>query len=196
MVEVPNLTSLQFHLTTPVYRYHQHQGETNDCGPTCLAMAANARLNEARFVGATVAQEMNHWRLRARPRPQLVAHRIPHWATFPWGIVQYLRDHGIAARWALGGTLERLQRNVQDDWITLVLIGEPLRWQRGRYAGWGHFKIVFGYTPGEGLLFVDPAQVHLPDPPKNWQQNGLSWQDEASFLRQWRQMGRLYIEVD
>ncbi|HNT73393.1 MAG TPA: C39 family peptidase [Anaerolineae bacterium] len=196
MVEAPDLTSLQFHLATPVYRYHQHQGETNDCGPTCLAMAANARLGEARFLGAAVAQEMNRWRPSARPKLQMTPPRIRRWATFPWGIVQYLRDHGIAARWAVGGTLERLRRNLLDDRITLVIIGEPLRWRKGRYDGWSHFKIVFGYTPGEGLLFVDPAQTRLPDPPTFWKQNGLSWQDEASFLRQWRQMGRLYIEVD
>lgn len=195
MTELPDLTPLRYHLATPVYRYHQHQGETNDCGPTCLAMAANARLGEARFVGAAVAQEMNRWRPAARPRLQMTPPRIRRWATFPWGIVRYLRDHGIAARWAVGGTLERLQRNLADDRITLVVIGEPLRRRGWHYAGWGHYKIVFGYTPGQGLLFVDPAQARFPDPPAFWKQNGLSWQDEAAFLQQWKQMGRLYIEV-
>lgn len=195
MAETPDLNAITFHLRTPVYRYHQHQGNTNDCGPTSLAIAANALLGEERFQGPRVAEEMNDPAFEVRPFPHFVVRRVRNWATFPWGIVHYLRQQDIPARWSPLGTANRLRRNLLADRITIVMIGEPLRWKRRRYAGWGHAKVLFGYAPGRGLLFVDPAYQRRPDEPDSWERHGLFWQEEKEFLRQWRGLGRIYIEI-
>ena len=195
MAEMPDLSAVTFHLHTPVFRYHQHQGNTNDCGPTSLAIAANALLDEERFQGPEVAQEMNDPAFEVRPFPHFVVRRIHNWATFPWGIVHYLRQHDVPARWSPLGTVERLRRNLLADRITIVMLGEPLHWEGRRYAGWGHAKVLFGYTPEKGFLFVDPAYQHRPDDPDSWKQHALSWQEEREFRRQWRNLLGIYVEV-
>jgi len=195
MVATPDLSAVAVHLHTPVYRYHQYQGSTNDCGPTSLAIAANALLGEERFQGPRVSQDMNGLVFELRPFPHFVVQRIPNWATFPWGIAHYLRKHGIAARWLPLGREGRLHHNLLANQITLVIVGEPLRWEKGRYAGWGHVKVLFGYTPGRGFLFVDPAYQRRPDDPDPYRRYGLAWQEEKEFLRQWRNFFRICIEV-
>lgn len=195
MTEVPDLSSVTFHLRTPVYRYHQHQGNTNDCGPTSLAIAANALLGEQRFQGPTVAQEMNDPVFEVWPFPHFVVRRVHNWATFPWGIVHYLRQHDIPARWSLLGSVHRLRWNLLADRITIVILGEPWRWEERRYRGWSHAKILFGHTPGQSFLFVDPAYGRRPGDPGSWEHHGLFWQGEREFLRQWRNVFRIYVEI-
>jgi hypothetical protein len=195
MPEMPDLSAVMFHLHTPVYLYHQHQGHTNDCGPTSLAIAANALLGEERFQGPTVAQEMNAPAFEVRPFPHFVVRRIQNWATFPWGIVHYLQQHDIPARWSPLGTVKTLHRNLLADRLTIVMLGELLHWENRRYAAWGHAKVLFGYTPGQGFLFVDPAYERRPDAPDSWEHYGLFWQEETEFLQQWRGLFRIYVEV-
>ena len=194
-VAAPDLGGVAAHLRTQVYRYHQYQGRTNDCGPTSLAIVANSLLGEERFQGPLVAQDLNRVDVGIRPRPRLVVRRIPNWATFPWGIAAYLRDHGIPARWRPLGTLEGLRRNLLANRITIVTIGEPIHWKGRRYTGWAHTKVLFGHTPGQGFLFVDPAYSRNADDSDSWRRFGLTWQDEGEFLRQWRNMMRIAIEV-
>jgi hypothetical protein len=193
--ETPDLSRLALHLRTPVYRYHQHQGDTNDCGPFSVAIAANAVLGEERFDGRTVAREMNRPAVRIRPFPHAILYRVRDGVTFPWGIVHYLRQHGIPARWSPFGTLSRLRRSLVGDQITLVMVAEPLRWQGRRYAGWAHVKIPFGYAADRGFVFVDPALAPDPDAPDRWRRHGLGWQREEAFLREWRWLFRTYVEV-
>lgn len=195
MAEMPDLSAVTFHLRTPVFHYHQYQGRTDDCGPTSLAIAANALLGEERFQGPVVAQEMNAPAFEVRPFPHFVVRRIHNWATFPWGIVHYLREHDIPARWSMMGTLNKLRRNLLDDRITIVILGEPWRWKKWCYKGWSHAKVLFGYAPGQGFLFVDPAHQRRPNNPDTWAQHGLFWQEEQEFLRQWRNVLRIRIEV-
>ena len=195
LAAAPALGGVTAHMHTQVYRYHQYQGHTNDCGPTSLAIVANALLGEERFQGPRVAREMARLAFEVRPLPHLVVRRIPNWATFPWGIAHYLRQHGIPARWRPFGTLEGLHRNLLADRITIVTIGEPLRRRKLRYTGWAHTKVLFGHTPGEGFLFVDPAHSQSPDDSDSWKRNCLSWQEESEFLRQWRNLFRITIEV-
>lgn len=195
MTETPDLTAVPFHLRTPVYRYHQLQEKPNDCGPTSLAIAANAFLGEERFQGSTVAQEMNHPAFEVRPFPHFVLRRFRNWATFPWGIVHYLRRNGIPSDWSRRGTEDRLRSNLRNDRITIVILGEPWRWRKWRYRGWSHAKILFGYTPRQGFLFVDPGRARRPDDSGSWAQYALFWQPEREFLRQWRNTLRIFIEV-
>ncbi len=195
MAEELDLSGVTRHLRTPVYRYHQYQGETNDCGPTCAAIAANALLGEVRFQGAEVAREMNRPAFEARPLPHVVVRRVPNWATFPWGITHYLGQHGIPARWRLLNPVETLGRNLREDRISIVMLGQPLRRRGWRYAGWSHAKILFGHTPERGLLFVDPRYRRQPEADNPWARWGLFWQKEREFLRLWRGLGRICIEV-
>lgn len=192
--DTPDLRGVAYRLRKPVYRHHQYQALTNDCGPTSLAIAANALLGCEELSGAMVAQEMNRLGLAWRAFPYLAPSRIPGWATFPWGIVHHLRRQGISARWRLFGTVDGLRRNLIDDRITIVTIGEPLRWNGTEYQGWAHVKVVFGYVPGRGFLFVDPA-VDRSDNPTRLEYHGLSWQPEDEFKRQWRNLLRIYVEV-
>jgi len=192
MAETPDLSSVTFHLSRPVYRYHQYQGYTNDCGPTSLAIAANALLEREAFQGPEVAEEMSRVAFAWRPVPHVVVQRIPDWATFPWGIVYYLRKHDFSARWGPFGTVERLRRNLLADRISMVILGEPLRWEGWTYKGWGHIKILFGYTPGRGFLFVDPGYGRADE---SWKRHGLFWQEEDEFLRLWRNYLRIYVEA-
>lgn len=195
MAETPDLTTVALHLRTPVYHYHQYQGNTNDCGPTSLAIAANALLKENRFQGSSVAQEMNDPAFEVRPFPHFVVRRIRNWATFPWGIVHYLRQNSIPARWSPFGTAKKLRRNLTSDKITIVMLGELLHFEKRRYAGWGHAKVLFGHTQGRGFLFVDPAFKCHPDDSDTWKKFCLFWQEESEFLRQWRNLFSIYVEV-
>ncbi len=192
--EAPDLSGVAFRLRRPVYQYHQFQGRTNDCGPTSLAIVANAVRGREELNGERVAEEMNRLGLAWRAFPYLGLSRIPNWATFPWGMVDYLRRQGIPARWRPFGTVERLRRNLLDDRITIVMIGQLLRWERGRYRGWAHAKVVFGHIAGQGFLFVDPA-VERSGESHRLEYHGLSWQREEEFLRQWGNLLRVYVEV-
>ncbi len=189
------LEGVPHRLRTPVYQYHQYQGQTNDCGPTSLAIAANALRRAVELDGEEVAEIMNHPVFRWSPLPHLVIRRIRNWATFPWGIAHYLREMGVPARWRMGVRSGRLLRNLHNDRVTLVIVGEPWRIRKWRYAGWAHFKVLYGYAPDRGYLFVDPACVRDPNAPDPWRRYGLVWQAEQEFLRQWGNLGRVIVEI-
>lgn len=207
MALTPDLSGVPLRLTKPVYDYHQYQGDrTNDCGPTSAAIAVNALLDQWVLEGPAVAEEMSHVAFECRPFPHLVVPRIREWATFPWGIVYYLKKQGFRARWRLFGTLERLERNLRADRLTIVVIGVPWRWRKvkadkpwpwktWRYIGWAHVKILFGYVPGQELLFVDPGEERSSDV-HELNEFGLFVQDQEQFLRQWRNILRIFIEVE
>jgi hypothetical protein len=187
-----NLEEVTYRLTFPLNEFHQYQGKTNDCGPTSLAIAANAYLGEERYQGTQVAEAMNRIAFELRPIPHLVVRRIRNWATFPWGIAHYLREIEIPARWAVFTQPEQLLERIQADRLTMVIIGEPWKWKKWKYKGWSHIKLLYGYTPGRGYLFVDPGSRKLGD---EWKRAGFFWQGEEDFLRLWRNMGRIRIEV-
>lgn len=194
MAVAPDLSDVPLRLSRPVFRYHQYQGQTNDCGPTSVAIAVNALSGRALLQGWDVARQMGRPRLAWRPFPNLVVPRIPHWATFPWGIVHFVRRQGFRARWRPFGTVERLERNLRSDRMTMVMLGEPWRWAGGSYAGWAHVKILFGRVPERGFLFVDPG-LPRSNHPDRLEFHGLFWQQEDAFLRQWRNLCRIYVEV-
>ncbi len=195
MAVTPDLSGVPLRLSRPVYRYHEYQGATNDCGPTSLAIVVNALRGQRILAGSYVAREMRPLAVDWRPFPRPVVSRLPNWATFPWGMVHYLKLLGLRARWRPFGNLEKLRRNLRADRMTMVIVGEPWRWKRWAYAGWAHVKILFGYVPGRGFLFVDPGFPRSPRPDR-LEHHGLFWQAEDEFLRQWRNLMRLYVEVE
>ncbi|MBS3751737.1 MAG: C39 family peptidase [Anaerolineales bacterium] len=191
-----DIQTIPYRMEIPLHDYHQYQGEkTNDCGPTSLAIAANALLGEERFEKDQVAQEMNQPGFKVWPFPHFMVRRIQNWATFPWGIVHYLRQHGLKARWSPFGTPGKLLRNLEDDQITLVFVGEPWRWKDGDYDGWAHVKVLFGYQPGKGYVFIDPGCRKRTEDPKSWAVRGLFWEGEEAFLSNWRGLFRMYVDV-
>lgn len=206
MAVTPDLSGVSLRLSKPVYRYHQYQGYTNDCGPTSVAITVNTLLGDRVLEGPDVAKEMSRLAFAWRPFPHIVVPRIPRWATFPWGIVYYLRKRGFRARWRPFGTLERLERNLRADRLTMVILGEPWRWSRVQtdalwpwkrwaYTGWAHVKILFGQLPGRGFLFVDPGYARAFNA-ERLEYHGLFWQNEETFMRQWRNLLRILIEVE
>lgn len=189
-----NFPELRSSLSIPLEKYHQSQGQSNDCGPTAAAIAANAFWDEERYSGDVVARKMNKPAFSWRPFPHPVFQRIPDWATFPWGIVYYLRSQKVPSRWFPFASLSRLRRNLESGRITIVLIGEVLRWDQGRFAGWSHYKLPYGYSSARGYLFVDPA-VNRADSIEKEIPQGVSWQPEEQFLQQWRNLLQVMIEV-
>jgi hypothetical protein len=192
MTALMEWNEIRYRARTPLFQYHQFQGNTNNCGPTSLAIAANAYLGEDRFQGDQVARELDNWRSSF---PHLILPRIKNWMTFPWGIVQYLMMHGIPARWAPFGQPNKLVHNLINDRITMVVIGEVFRWNKSTYAGWGHVKVLFGFDPDLGYVFVDPAYAKLNNDPDAWKSIGLNWQKEDTFIREWRNLMGIYIEI-
>lgn len=165
-------------LSLAVEQYHVHQRETNDCGPYCVAMVTNALYGGTFVNAAALAEELNR-----RGFPE----RIPNWATLPWGIVAALRRLGLRAHWHLGVSLRRLFRNLHEDRVTIVLIGEPLYFAERAWRGWSHYKILDAWDPERGLGFVDPATANV---------TGMTWQLLDGFRRQWSWMARQIIEVE
>jgi len=164
-------------LSLPVARFHVHQRDSNDCGPYCVAMVANT-LYEGPFVNAAaLAHELDR-----RGLPE----RFPGWATLPWGAVASLRRMGLHARWHVGTSLKRLFANLRQNCLTIVIIGEPLRFVRRQWRGWSHYKILVAWSPDRGLGFVDPFTARA---------DGMTWQSLDEFRRQWAWMGWQIIEV-
>ncbi len=164
-------------LSLPVARYHVHQRDSNDCGPYCVAMVANT-LYAGSFVNAAVlAAELDQ-----RGFPE----RIPGWATLPWGVVASLRRLGLRACWRVETSLKRLFTNLRQNCITIVIIGEPLRFEGRQWQGWSHYKILVAWNPERGLGFDDPFTARA---------DGMTWQQLGEFRQQWAWMGKQIIEV-
>lgn len=180
-------------MRTSLYRFHRYQGRTNDCGPFCVAIAVNALKNEEVLNGSRVARQMERIRPRTGSLPLPLLDKIPGWATLPWGLSDELRRHGLHSRWQFLGGRERLRRNLLADRITFVSVGEPFRFVRGHWRGWGHVKILYAWDPQRGWAFVDPG---LPLQPGNpWRSLGIGWQSEEEFVRQWTWMLRFMVEL-
>lgn len=193
---VPESTLLQphDHCKTDLPLWHQYQGQdTNDCGAFSIAIVANARLNRPQFEGFTVAREMERLTLARSPIPHPALRKIRGSAALPWGISGYLQSHNLPARLQWFATPEHLLRNIREDRLTIVILGDLLR-------GWGHAKVLYGYEPPgsgtqlqPGYYFVDPGY------PQEWSRprlpRGVFWQDEHEFKQQWNSLFRILIEL-
>ena len=190
-MDEPDLSCIQYHYQTAIYQYHQYQGKTNNCGPTSLAISINAINHNSTFKGENIADELDHW---TKHFPRLIIPRIASWATFPWGLVQYLRYQKIPGKWFLGGSLEKLIENINREIITMVIIGEPLRSKNWEYEGWSHIKVLYGYSPGH-LYFIDPAYKKGAGVKNEISNSGIFKQAEEDFLKKWKNMLKMYIEL-
>jgi len=178
----------------PVYRYHAYQGDTDNCGPYAVTIAANAYLGKARFDPLQVAEGMNRPLFKAHPLPHWVLLRLPNGPSFPWGMAAYLAERlRIPAACHWGFSEAQLQRNLAQGLLTIVFIGDLLRFERARYRGWAHAKVLYGFDETRGYAFVDPGYaVDAGDP---WAALGISWQARQEFLAGWRGVLRAAITV-
>ncbi len=163
----------------PLVEYHQFQGPSNDCAPHTVAIVVNAYKRQKFLEGDTVAREMNQPRLRLRPLP-LVVRRIPNWATFPWGIVDALRENGIRARWRFGAGPADLLKALDEGRVPMPIIGEI------KVPGtWAHVKPLAEIDSGRGYGFVDPAHPVAE----------ITWQPKGDFERLWNNLWHLLVET-
>lgn len=162
----------------PLPACHLHQGESNDCGPFSAAIVINALLGRGLADPHELSGRLERWEGLRPPG------RILRGPTFPWGMVHLLRGYGLSARWRPFATVERLRANLREGRVTIVLIGEPLRFCRWRWCGWMHYRVLYGWEPGR-WLFVDPAV-----------REATTTVEEALFLRRWRNAARILIEVE
>ncbi len=160
--------------------YHVSQGSSQDCGPHAVSVALNFSRGETIFHAPDLARQMNKPRLLGRI-PFLVIRRIPNWATFPWGMVDVMRENGLQARWRLGASETHLREGLREDRLLLPIFGEPLRWKGGR--GWSHVAVLVGWDD-QDCWFVDSSS-----------ESPLRSRPRAEFLALWRNMGRLVVEA-
>ncbi len=170
-------------LQHPLPKWHRHQGNSNDCGPYSAMIVANGLRDTFVLDGDIVGQQMER---APTARGTLLPLRIHGWATFPWGITHILRRNGFRTRWRVAASLRSLYAALNRGHPTIVIVGEPFRRRDGRYGGWSHYKTLYAWDPDEGFAFVDSAAS---------EDVVYTYQDEATFLRLWTNMGRQMIEV-
>ena len=181
--EKPKAKVWKKQLRQPLPKWHRHQGSSNDCGPYSAMIVVNG-IHDAFVVdGDALARAMEGGPAQ---RGGLLPARIAGSATFPWGIARALRRQGLRARWRVGVPLRELWANLNRGRPTIVLVGEPLRFKNGKYAGWSHYKVLYAWDPEDGFVFVDPAA-----------DEGLAYtyQSQEAFVDLWTRMGRQVIEV-
>ena len=196
---LPEVAALMDTVISPyskaVLDHHEFQGRTNDCGPFCVAMIVNAVMAQPvagtavtphpvagtavtphPVAGAAVAQETT--RLGSRGLLPVVR-RIPGSATFPWGLVDVLADHGLRASWRARGDEAGLRAILASQRLPIVALGgwRPL---------WGHWVVVLAHSPDLGWGLADPGTPG----------NDLVWLAEARFQGWWRALGRIVVDVD
>jgi hypothetical protein len=150
----------------------QYQGQSNDCGPFTTATVLNA-LQGSHIDAKTLAQQMDRpvWR-----GPLFLVRRVPNWATFPWGIVDVLRQHGLEAHWRIFTPQQRLLEGLSRGDILMPMIGawQPL---------WAHVMTLVAWDPVRGWGFANTQYSH----------HNIHWVPDQTFQRQWRALAHLLV---
>ncbi len=153
----------------------QYQGSSNDCGPSTTVTVINALLNRG-LEAESLAEEMNKPRWRGI---FLVIRRIPNWATFPWGMVDVFRQHGLDASWRFNASPEYLKDALAQGLILMPILGswKPL---------WAHVMTLLVYSPDNGWGFGNTQ----------FKPHNLHWVSDETFQRQWRATRRLLVKIN
>jgi hypothetical protein len=154
----------------------QYQGSGDDCGPYTAATLINALCGES-LDGKALAKRMNKL---GRRGPLPVIRRVPNWATFPWGVVDVLREYGLDAHWWLLTPLAYLRPALANGRILIPIIGE---WKP---KPWAHFLTLIAWDAVRGWGF---ANTQLKQP-------RISWVPDNLFQRRWQNYGRVLVEVE
>ncbi|MEI7987452.1 MAG: hypothetical protein WCI88_00315 [Chloroflexota bacterium] len=151
---------------------HQYQGNSNDCGPFSAAIVLNA-LRGLQIDGIDLAYEMN------QPRWQYILpifRRIPDWATFPWGIVDILREYRLESTWRIFTSIRFLQEGLSKPQVLLTVLGnwKPL---------WSHIVILAAFHEKMGWGVINPA----------YPGDSLYWIPNDEFMSLWHTYGNITI---
>ncbi len=149
------------------------QGKSNDCGPFSAAIAINA-VTASHVDPKRLARDLERPRWIG-PLPRL--RRIPRWATFPWGVADALREHGLRAGWRFLSTTGRLQRGLAAGELLMPIYGG---WRR---RPWAHVVVLVAHDPERGWGLVDPQHKRAE----------IVWMTEERFRRRWRCWGNLLV---
>ncbi len=126
-------------------------------------------------MGKELARRMNTpvWRL-----PLPILRRVPGWATFPWGVVDVLREYHLSAAWQAFAVEDTLRDGLKHGQVLLPILGtwKPL---------WAHILILAAYQDRLGWGFVNPAH----------ERKELTWLSQTAFSTRWNTFGRLLICV-
>jgi hypothetical protein len=153
---------------------HQHQGQTNHCGPFCAAITASALKQEPHY-GTNFVDKLRPIRWKGILP---VLQRIPDWATMPWGTTFLLNDLGFKAQWTAFSTQLNLFTSLPENLVQIVIIGK-------RRPVWAHYLILAAYEARMGYGFIDPALANAD----------LHWYLPAEFAKLWNNYGRVQIKV-
>jgi hypothetical protein len=152
----------------------QFQGQSNDCGPFTTATVLNALLG-LNVDASQLACQMDRpvWR-----GPLFIVRRVPNWATFPWGIADVLREHGIRASWRFLASTSHLYEDLEKGDILMPVIGswKPL---------WAHVMTLIAWDPQKGWGFANTQ----------YNDHNVHWVSADLFQRQWKAMARLLIRA-
>jgi hypothetical protein len=152
----------------------QHQGSSNDCGPYTTATVLNALL-DLNLGGDRLAQQMEKpvWR-----GPRFVIRRVPNWATFPWGIVDVMREFGLRSSWRPFESKNYLQLALSQGTVLMPIIGsvKPL---------WAHVMALVAWDLHKGWGFANTQFSH----------HNIYWITDGYFTSHWNVMVHLLVEA-
>lgn len=167
---------VQSPFTDQILENLQYQGSSNDCGPYTTATVVNAMRGQ-NLIGDDVANQMNKPRWRGIFP---IIRRVPNWATFPWGIVDFLRDYNLQGRWWFRAPVAYLKPAIANGHILMPIIGE---W---RPKPWAHVMTLVAWDPEKGWGFANTQFSH----------HKISWRSDADFRKKWNKYARLLVEVE
>ena len=158
--------------TDRIISAHQYQGSSNDCAAFSLAAVLNG-FEIDHILGSDLARAMDkiHWHGILPVIP-----RIPGWATFPWGMVDVLRDYGLNAYWRVFTPQAKLLELLEAGEVVFTITGRiiPLR---------AHVMVLLACDDAHGWGFNDPA---YPD-------HTLRWYPKELFSNEWRTYGQISV---
>ncbi|HBX69098.1 MAG TPA: hypothetical protein DEH25_06880 [Chloroflexi bacterium] len=159
-----------------IFEHLQFQGSSNDCAPYTTATILNTFCNQ-QLKGDELAKQMNKPRLRGLLP---VIRRIPNWATFPWGVVDVMKDYQLKARWQFRTPIEYLRPALANGHILMPIIGE---W---RPKPWMHIMTLVEWDPQRGWGFANTQ----------YQTQKTYWVSDSDFQVKWKNSGRLLVEIE
>ena len=176
------MPSLESPHADAVLSAHCHQRDSNDCAPFSAAMILNGVL-DARVDPEALARELDRPRMGGLAFFLPLVRRVPRSATFPWGIVDVLRQHGrrsgdeIDARWRILAGPDALLSGLAQGHLLMPYIGGY------RPKPWGHVVVLLAWDEERGWGVADPQ---LP-------RAEMSWMSDEVFRRKRKAMGGLLV---
>ncbi len=156
----------------------RQQTHPNDCGPFAAAAIIQA-LTGRPVVAEELAAALDRPRRRGLWGILPLVRRLPRYATFPWGVADALRQHGLQAGWRFGMEAEDLIERLARGELLVPIVGA---W---RPKPWAHYMVLLAHNPGRGWGFADPASPH----------QALRWYADADFRDAWSAMGRMAVTI-